>query len=167
LDGIVWPAQFDPKRAPVHVTNAIESRASAAAVWAWLVRASQWSQWYPNASDVVLPNGARELSAGMRFRWCTFGVRLVSRVEEWGPEARIAWTARGIGVWAYHAWLIEPRAGGSRILTEETQYGLLARLGGLLMPGRMQRGHQLWLEGLDRVAQSGPPVWGDPDQLLR
>ena len=157
MDNIIWPAEFDPKRAPVHVTNTLESRASAHAAWAWLVRAPQWPDWYANSSHVRLPDQASDLSAKLTFRWRTFGVRLVSHVEEFVPETRIAWTARGIGVWAYHAWVITPHANGCRIVTEETQFGVIAQLGDLLMPKRMHRGHQLWLECLDRVAQSGPP----------
>ena len=36
--------------------------------------------------------------------------------------------------------------------TEETQNGWLARLGALVMPGRMSRWHQRWLEELGKVA---------------
>jgi hypothetical protein len=158
MDTIIWPAEFEPKRAPVYVTNQIESSATAHAAWAWLVRAAQWPAWYPNSRRVLLPDGASDLTAGMTFRWRTFGVRLVSHVEEFVPNTRIAWTARGIGVWAYHAWLITPRASGCLIVTEETQYGFVAQLGDALMPDRMRRGHQLWLECLDRVARNGLPT---------
>jgi hypothetical protein len=71
---------------------------------------------------------------------------------------RIAWDARTAGLLAYHAWLIVPTAQGCRIITEETQYGVLARLGTWLMPQRMYRSHQHWLEQLDRVARSGMPM---------
>jgi hypothetical protein len=37
------------------------------------------------------------------------------------------------------------RDGGVYVLTEETQYGWLARLGALAMPGRMSKWHQRWL----------------------
>ena len=39
------------------------------------------------------------------------------------------------------------------MVTEETQQGLAARAGRLIFPGRMERWHQLWLEGLARVAR--------------
>lgn len=52
-------------------------------------------------------------------------------------------------VWA---WLIEPRPDGCRVLTEETQYGWARRLGGLFMPSRMHRWHQVWLEKLSEKA---------------
>ena len=155
---IHWPERFHPGRAPVHVRNVRQSHASPSAIWAWLVRAKRWPEWYANSRRVRIDGDVEELSAGAEFRWSTFGVRLVSRVEEFVPKSRIAWTARGIGVLAYHAWLIEPRSSGATILTEETQYGGLARLGHLLMPNRMHAGHDLWLERLDRAATMGPPA---------
>jgi hypothetical protein len=155
---IHWPEQFQPGRAPVHVRNVRESHASASAIWAWLVRAKRWPEWYPNSNRVRIEGGAEDLSAGATFEWNTFGVRLASRVEEFVPESRIAWTARGTGVLAYHAWLIEPRSSGATILTEETQYGWLARLGHFLMPHRMHAGHDLWLEELHRMASNGLPA---------
>ena len=63
-------------------------------------------------------------------------------------NARIAWLATGVGVQAYHAWLITPTATGCTILTEETQHGLIARAGRLVFPNRMERWHQKWLEAL-------------------
>ena len=53
-----------------------------------------------------------------------------------------------MGIVAYHAWLITPTPGGCRVLTEETQKGLVARAGRLIFPGRMEQWHQRWLEGL-------------------
>jgi hypothetical protein len=126
-------------------------------VWAWLVRAQAWPVWYRNSRTVAIEGGGQELAAGCRFTWRTFGVGLDSRVEEYEPPKRLAWTARGVGVWAYHAWLISPTADGCRVLTEETQHGWLARLGNVLMPRRMYRGHELWLSALAERAQSGPP----------
>lgn len=162
-ESIRWPARFDPARAPVHVRNRIDiDGTSPATVWAWLVRAPLWPTYYPNSANVVLENGATHLSPGARFRWRTFGVPLRSVVEEFVPCERIAWRAQTFGVDAYHAWLIRPLPdGGSRVLTEESQYGWLARLGNLFMPRRMYRGHQLWLERLAAQARRGPPP-GEP-----
>jgi uncharacterized protein YndB with AHSA1/START domain len=155
---IHWPSQFSPERAPVHVYNELSSSAPPAAVWACLVRASSWPEWYSNSREVRLPDGAKDLEPEMTFRWQTFGVRLVSQVKEFVPHERLAWDARSRGVLAYHAWLIRPTHRGCTIITEETQYGVLARLGHLLMPQRMHRGHQHWLEQLDRLASGGMPT---------
>jgi hypothetical protein len=155
---IRWPDRYDPSRAPVHVSNQIDAAAAPEAVWGWLVRAPLWPTWYPNASHVVLAGGASELGLGVSFTWRTFGVAIRSTVVEFEPCSRIAWNAFGLGVDAYHAWEITPTSGACRVLTEETQYGWAARLGGLLFPKRMWKGHQLWLQRLASTARVRTPA---------
>lgn len=156
---IHWPERYRPERCPVHVRNEIVVPAAAANVWAWLVRAPLWPTWYPNSRDVRLLNGdGRSLQLGTEFRWRTFGVAIRSTVIEFEAPQRIAWNAFGLGVDACHAWLVEPVAGGTRILTEETQHGWAARLNTLFMPGRMHHFHQVWLENLGVQAATGLPA---------
>jgi uncharacterized protein YndB with AHSA1/START domain len=156
---IDWPDRYRPERCPVHVRNEIVVPAAPERVWTWLVRAPLWPTWYPNSQNVQLLSGNPDrLELGSEFKWRTFGVAIRSKVIEFQPPGRIAWNAFGLGVDACHAWLIEPVAGGTRILTEETQYGWAARLNTLFMPGRMHRFHQVWLENLgERAAQGLPP----------
>ncbi len=155
---IAWPERFHPDRTPIHVRNELAVPAPPEVVWAWLVRAADWPSWYPNSHDVRI-EGAEQtvLSQGCRFTWRTFGVSLRSRVEEFAAPERIAWTAVGLGVDVYHAWLIEGRPSGCWVLTEETQYGWAARLGHLAMPSRMRKWHQIWLERLSEKATTGLP----------
>jgi hypothetical protein len=161
---IRWPERYRPGNTPVHVVNELRSAAPVDALWAWLVRAALWPTWYENSSNVeLIEGGGPDLEAGTVFRWRTFGVTVTSRVEEFAPRERIGWTARGIGVDAYHGWLFEPGAGGCRILTEETQHGWLARTGDLVLPRRMGKWHQVWLESLSRQAITGLPP--DPASL--
>jgi uncharacterized protein YndB with AHSA1/START domain len=157
---IRWPARFEPARAPVHVRNEIEVPAPPGTVWRWLARAVSWPEWYPNASRVEIEGGGSELRAGARFRWSTFGVALSSRVEEFEPPSRLAWTGRGTGVDVYHAWLLTPSDVGCHVETEESQYGTLARLDHALRPRRMARWHQVWLERLRSRSIGGPPATG-------
>jgi uncharacterized protein YndB with AHSA1/START domain len=155
---IRWPEDYHPSRTPIHVRNELRMPASPAVVWAWLIRAELWPRWYPNSHRVRIVNGPRpDLAPGSRFRWWTFGVPIDSTVAEFVPCERLAWTARGIGVRAYHAWLLRPAGDGCHVLTEETQRGWAARLGSLVMPNRMLRGHQVWLETLAGKAAGGPP----------
>jgi uncharacterized protein YndB with AHSA1/START domain len=156
---IIWPAKFDPARAPVHVRNEIDIEVPCERVWSWLIRAALWPTWYDNSSDVRFVDGAPpDLGAGTRFRWRTFGVRIDSTVREFQPPFRIGWDARGIGVDAYHAWLLEPATQGCHVTTEETQYGFLARAGALVLPNRMYRGHERWLRSLrEKSLQGAPP----------
>ena len=151
---IRWPARFDPTNAPVHVRNAIDIAAPPEAIWAKLVAAPRWPEWYANARDVALEDGRSVLDGATRFKWTTFGFRLGTVVKEFEPRYRIAWQADGFGMSAYHAWLIVPRGAGSHVVTEESQHGWLARIGSLLALKRMWWWHQRWLEGLKAQVES-------------
>lgn len=158
MAAVRWPAEYDPSRTRVFVSNQITIAAEPEVVWAWLVRAQRWPDWYSNSSDVKLPVSSPDLSPGMRFEWSTFGVGLVSTVKEFEPYSRLAWDAQATGIDAYHAWVIEKKGPKQTlVLTEETQNGWLARLGSLAMPKRMSRYHQIWLEALQAKAESGQP----------
>jgi hypothetical protein len=155
---IHWPEQFNPKCSPIHVRNELAMSAQPENVWAWLIRAVRWPKWYPNSHNVRIEDSdLPDLGPGVHFRWKTNGVSLRSKVEEFVPCERLAWDARCPGVRAYHAWLIERRPAGCWVLTEETQHGWLARLGAMLMPQKMHRVHQMWLERLQSMAVDGPP----------
>lgn len=149
---IRWPDQFSPDRAPVHVVNELTTVATPQAVWNALIRAAEWPDVYANASKVAIEGGGRDLHAAARFTWRTFGVDLKTEVVEFEPFERIAWLALAPGVEAYHAWLIQPAPGGCHVVTEETQHGLVARVGRWIYPDRMELWHQRWLEGLAQVA---------------
>jgi uncharacterized protein YndB with AHSA1/START domain len=154
VSGIIWPDEYRPDKTHVFVSNEIVIPAPPETVWGWLIRAKNWPDWYSNSSNVD-----RDLAAGVTFHWKTFGVSLESRVREFVPCERLAWDAKSFGVEAYHAWLLERRPDGTtRVLTEETQNGWIARLGSALMPNRMHRFHQIWLKALSAKAQSGK-IW--------
>ena len=105
-----------------------------------------------------IDGGSPDLAAGVRFRWKTFGVSLVSKVEEFEFPERLAWTGRAFGVDVYRAWLISGHSDGCHVLTEESQYGFLARLDHALRARRMGSFHQVWLESLrTKVATGSPP----------
>jgi uncharacterized protein YndB with AHSA1/START domain len=155
---VQWPSHYEPGNCPVHVRNELAMAASKDRVWAWLTRASLWPTWYVNSANVQFLEGAGpDLAKGTRFRWKTFGVTITSTVLEHVPEERIAWDARAFGIDAYHAWVLQPSDQGCLVLTEETQHGWLARLGKLLMPNRMHKFHQLWLETLENKGRAGLP----------
>ena len=157
MAAINWPACYRPEATAVHVHNELAIDAPAERVWAWLVRASRWPEWYPNARNVHIAGRARDLFPGAAFDWRTFGATVHSVVKEFDPPARIGWTGSGLGLDVYHGWIIEPRDGGCHVLTEENQNGFAARLQALVLPRRMWRWHQLWLERLAAQARLGPP----------
>lgn len=153
---IRWPEEFKPENAPVHVRNELEMKATAANVWSWLIHAARWPEWYPNAKRIRPQNqegGA--LQKGTVFRWSTFGVRIVSEVVEFVPGERIAWTGKAMGLWVYHAWVIQETPEGCRVLTEETQHGWVCKLGAAIFPKRMYKFHQIWLENMEQKALTG------------
>lgn len=154
---IRWPERYRPEATAVHARTVLDVPAPPEVVWRWLVRAELWQQWYPHFRDIDIEGGGQDLAAGSRFRWKAFGIRLESRVEEFVPPERIAWTARALGVDAYHAWLIENASPGCRVVTEENQNGLVARLNAALRPGFMTGMQRDLLGRLSDKAASGPP----------
>ena len=149
----------------MHVSNRLEIAAPANGIWSRLIRAVEWPRWYPNSSNVAIDGGGADLAPGVTFRWQTFGASLSSRVEEFEAPSRLAWSARGVGVDVYHAWVLSPLGGRTEVLTEESRYGFLARLDHVLRPQRMWKGHQLWLERLaaEMGRSSGGPDGGHPE----
>lgn len=155
---VQWPDYYNPHNCPIHVRNELDMAASPEHVWAWLTRAPLWPTWYINSANVEIIKGPTpDLTAGTRFRWKTFGVTIISTVLEFVPQERIAWKAEAFGLDVYHAWVLQPSDKGCLVLTEETQHGWLARLGKLLMPNRMYKFHQVWLEALEKQASGGLP----------
>lgn len=159
MDEIRWPVKFEPQNTKVFVSNELIMPAPADRVWAWLLAVKTWPEWYVNSANVLVRTpGAEILAPDVRFRWKTFDVTLESQVIEFVPERRLAWSATHFGIDAYHAWLLEPLPDGStRVLTQETQNGWLARLSALFLPNRMHKYHQIWLEGLKAQAERGFP----------
>ena len=155
---ICWPEEFRPENTQVHVHNSLRIDAPVEAVWAWLIRAERWPEWYFNSSGVWFENeDGPDLKDGTVFWWKTFDVKLVSKVQEFELYRRLAWDARAFGVNAYHAWLLTPVDGGCEVLTEENQHGWIARLGNWWYKGRMHQRHDIWLEGLRQKAMGGMP----------
>ncbi len=153
-----WPDDARPEGAALHAVNVLEAEVTPEAVWPWLVRAARWSEWYANCRNLRFEGGSGpDLHLGDHFTWRTFGVPVATVVTELVPFERLAWRGRGLGATGYHAWVIERAGTGVRLITEETQRGLVPRLGHPLLRRGLHRWHQRWLEGLARVARLGPP----------
>ncbi len=158
LTKINWDNEFHPSNVSVYVRNEIKINAAPDLVWAWLIRAKKWPEYYPNSKNVrVLNKDSNKLEMGSSFRWKTFGANLISSVIEYEKNKLIIWNARGFGIWVCHAWLIEKTSEWCFVTTEETQNGLLCILGNLIFPNRMYNFHQVWLEQLKIKAESGFP----------
>ena len=156
---INWPPKFQPSQKPIHIKNQLFIPASKELIWAWLTLYCLWPTWYAN-SKVYCPRAdttCDDLVLGKKFYWHTFGVDLVSTVQECVPFERISWEALGLGVDAYHGWVIIPKENGCLVVTEECQLGWSAWLLHLFMPNRMHKGHQAWLKGLAKQCLTGYP----------
>ena len=153
---IHWPDQYHPDNCAVHVVNQLGLDVSAEAAWTCLIRATEWPNWYPNSANVrLLGTEKTTLDKGVSFRWKTFGMTITCLVEEFVPYERLAWSSESMGMRVYHAWLLEPREGGCYVRTEETQNGIIPKLAAKLMPGKMHKFHQIWLEELGKAAIGG------------
>ena len=156
-EGYEWPDSQHPDRCPVSSRNELLIAAPAAHIWAWLVRARRWPEFYGNAHRVEIEGDADELTAGATFRWTTFHLRVQTTVREFEPCRRLAWFGAGYGSSGYHTWTLEPQGEQCLVVTEETQRGLLPSLGRLYIRGALHRQHEAWLEGLARMAAGGMP----------
>jgi hypothetical protein len=148
---VSFPVGKRPSESPIFTRNELFIAASAERIFAALVRATEWPEFYDNAKDVQIDGPSPELSLGTLFHWTTFGVRAHTTIEELVPNRRLAWSGRALGSTAYHGWVIEPREGGCLVITEETQQGAIPSLGRFFLRRGLLKWHQRWLEGLARV----------------
>lgn len=144
-----WPSPFRPEQAPVFTHNELKSSLPADALWPILIRASDWPDWYPHATDVQTADGKPDLSAGSAFTWKTLNVKVRTTVTEFDPARTLAWSGTGPASRGYHRWTFAALdEGGCLVVTEEVQIGLVPRL----LRRRLQRDllhhHQEWLDGL-------------------
>ncbi|HDT12724.1 MAG TPA: polyketide cyclase/dehydrase and lipid transport, partial [Candidatus Aminicenantes bacterium] len=101
-------------------------------VWEVLSDLENWPRWNKSVSRIRI-NGSVE--AGTSFEWASGGFKIVSRLEEVAPPARIAWTGKMFGVRAVHVWELAERGRSTHARTEESFEGWLAKL----FPGLMKR----------------------------
>lgn len=157
---IEWPADLLPANTPVFAHNELRIDARPEVVWAWLVRAQRWSEYYFNCRGLKFVGGRPEhgeLRPDVRFTWWTFGVPVDCTVTEFQANRRLAWRGGGAGASGYHGWLIQPAGDASLVVTEEVQAGLVPRLAAPILNRALAWTHQKWLESLARVATAGPP----------
>jgi hypothetical protein len=155
---IHWPQDLAPGLASVHAHNELTTDLQPEAIWPWLVRATRWCELYSNCHRLRLHGEAGpDLRLGTRFSWWTFGVRVQTEVTELVPYEYLAWRGRGLGARGYHAWIFERQGGRTRLVTEETQRGLVPATFAFAFRFGLRYFHQRWLEGLVAAACHGHP----------
>jgi uncharacterized protein YndB with AHSA1/START domain len=133
-------------------------RAPIENVWAWLVRPDRWSEFYGNVRRARIVDGSGpELRLGSVFKWVTFNTPVTSTIAAYEPGRHIAWSFTTPILRGYHYWQLDPTDEGCFVFTEETERGLGAAILSPIITRQMKRQHQNWLEGLERIAASGPP----------
>lgn len=152
-----WPEGARPDQSSVFCHNEMMVPTPPQRVWEWLVTAGMWSRWYVNAGDVELPGNQVRLEKNMVFRWRTFGARITSKVVEYDPPNAIGWTWWRRGARGYHGWLLRAEGDGTRVITEETQHGLLPWLLRPILRRALAIAHEYWLRQLARQAAQGLP----------
>jgi len=154
---IIWPEKYSNGNTTVHVSSELEIPAPAEVIWAWLVRASLWPEWYSPIKAVTIEGGGKDLAPGSKFSYRIFGITPSSKVEEFVPFERLGWSTQYEGVDAYHAWLIEKKPAGCHVFVGENQKGWLANLNNRLRPSNGKYYHFIWLQALMEKAKQGFP----------
>jgi uncharacterized protein YndB with AHSA1/START domain len=151
---IAWPAGHAPASARVFAQNVVDIAATPEMVWSQLVDCVAWPRWYKHCSDVSVLRGGSQLSAGSKFRFKTLGFYFEPEIVTFEPDQMLVWSARGpAGTSGSHAWYIEPRSGGCRVITEESQSGLLLFFLGPRTHDRLLTSHEEWLRSLKERAE--------------
>ncbi len=120
-----------------------------------LVDCTDWPRWYKHATDVAIVRGqAGTLTQDSRFRFKTLGFYFEPEIETFEPYHLLVWTAKGpLGTSGAHAWFLEPISRGCRVITEETQKGLLL----FFLKSRVRRDlhnfHEEWLRSMKEQAE--------------
>ena len=154
-NSIYFPENYVPNNTPVYARNDIYINAPEEKIWDWLTRVTTWPEWYPNASNIkILNHNDSVLQENTEFKWKTFNTNITSKIRKFEPYKHLAWEAKGLGLNAYHGWLIIPEDNGCKVITEESQYGWLPSLGRSFIRKGLLKQHQIWLEGLRRKSEA-------------
>src|SRR5271170_481474 len=92
----IGPKDSGREDADLYAHNEIMVNASCETVFANIVDAQSWPNWYPNSHNVVVHDSPdNRLHEGTKFSWDTFGVHIESTVTSSSPTDELAG-----GVWA-------------------------------------------------------------------
>ncbi|MEO7194077.1 MAG: SRPBCC domain-containing protein [Pseudonocardiaceae bacterium] len=157
-----WPRDEQPRGAPVFTHNERIIPASPERVWNLLVDAQGWSEFYANAWFVELADPQqRDLRSGSVFRWVTFGMPMTSLVDPCKRPLLIGWRWHSRwwsrGAHGYHIWLLESHEQGTRVVTEETNRGVVPSLLYPVIQPLLWLAHNYWLRQLARQVRVREP----------
>lgn len=147
---LLRPAGLAP-RPPIVVRNEIVVRASAEQVWDLLTGVERWPTWYRACRWVRV-----EAESPRVFRWKAHPPVLRSTEKASERPHLFAFDADTVGIHAERAFTIRPLPDGSGtvVVSDETQVGVLARLGRWLLAPRLHAANQVMFEDLARAVES-------------
>jgi len=122
------------RSAPVQAAAEIHIAAPVEVVWATQAELETWPDWNPDVTSIEVLG---PVAPGTEFRWKAGGVSVVSTLREVSPPGRLAWTGRTMGIRAVHTWSFHQEDGGTRVQTEESFEGWVARLLGGWLRGNL------------------------------
>jgi uncharacterized protein YndB with AHSA1/START domain len=136
--------------APVRSKRELEIAAPPEVVWEVLTGFEQWPKWNPEVKSMKIDG---PVAPGTEFRWKSGPGTIVSTLEQVDPPRYIRWRGRTLSVKAIHEWRLEPANGGTRVETDESFSGFLARLFRGSLQKTLDRSTESGLEHLKREAE--------------
>jgi hypothetical protein len=117
---------FDVDRAaPAYGVASIVVNAPVEAVWHFLAGIERWPNWNAGVTRVAVSS---PISVGTQFGWNAGGLPIRSRLEVFDPMRSIGWTGTAPLIYARHVYRLSSIGLATKVLTEESFAGPLARL---------------------------------------
>jgi uncharacterized protein YndB with AHSA1/START domain len=140
------------REAPVIVEAEIEIAAPPEAVWEVLTDLARWPSWNPDVKSMSFEGAVAE---GSEFRWKAGPGTITSTLRRVERPRLIGWTGRTLGTNAVHVYRLEPRDGGTRVHTEESFAGPMARLARGPLRSMLRKSLATGLERLKARVEAG------------
>jgi len=152
---INWPKGYDMNETEFYLHNKIEIEAPPKIVWEILTNAEDWPNWYKGMKDVkVLDSNTGIIDGKVDMNFNTMKRDFKATVTEYKPFERLSWNTVDSKMMGIHAWLIIPTEKGCLVITDESQYGKLARLQKIFLPNKLRKLHDVWLEEMKIKAEA-------------
>jgi uncharacterized protein YndB with AHSA1/START domain len=135
---------------PVRSKREVEIAAPPEVVWDVLTGFEHWPDWNPEVKSMSFEG---PVTSGSEFRWKAGPGTIVSTLEQVDRPGYIRWRGRTLSIKAMHEWRFEPSNGGTRVETEESFSGLLARLFRGSLQKTLDRSTESGLEHLKRESE--------------
>jgi uncharacterized protein YndB with AHSA1/START domain len=142
------------RNAPLVGRAEIDVAAAPEAVWELVAGIERWPSWNPDVKSAALEG---DLAPGSTFRWKAGPGTIVSTLRHVDPPQEIAWTGKTMGIAAVHVYRLEPRDGGTHVVSEESWAGLPVRLLRGRMAKTLQTGLEAGLSHLKSAAERRSP----------